>query len=82
MENEKLLSVLEGLTNHLYSAGLLSFLFCMGDHELQSTDLSPLEKASIVLDEVKQNMHKWYIGDTMEKFNKLFEILKNKVAEQ
>ena len=46
----------------------------MGNYKLHSTDLSPLEKASIVLDEVEQNISG---TDTMEKFNKLCEILKN-----
>ena len=79
MENKKLVSVPEGLTNYLYSAGIISFLLCMGNYKLQSTDMSPLEKTSIVLDEVERNMSG---TDTMKKFNMLCEILEKMVVEQ
>ena len=60
----------ETFANQLYSADLILFPVL---NKLQATGLSPLEKASIVIDEVQQNMSGTNVVD---KFKKLCEILK------
>ena len=60
----------ETFANQLYSAGLILFPVL---NKLQATGLSPLEKASIVIDEVQRNISGTNVVD---KFKKLCEILK------
>ena len=60
----------ETFANQLYSADLIPFPVL---DRLQATGLSPLEKASIVIDEVQRNMSGTNVVD---KFKKLCEILK------
>ena len=60
----------ETFANQLYSADLIPFPVL---NRLQATGLSPLEKASIVIDEVQRNMSG---TNVMDKFKKLCEILK------
>ena len=60
----------ETFANQLYSADLILFPVL---NKLQATGLSPLEKASIVIDEVQRNMSGTNVVD---KFKKLCEILK------
>ena len=60
----------ETFANQLYSADLIQFSVL---DRLQATGLSPLEKASIVINEVQRNMSGTNVVD---KFKKLCEILK------
>ena len=60
----------EAFANQLYSADLIPFPVL---DRLQTTGLSPLEKASIVIDKVQLNMSG---TNVVEKFKKLCEILK------
>ena len=59
----------ETYANQLYSAGLIPFPVL---DKLQATGLSPLGKASIVIDEVQQNMSGTNVVD---KLKKLCEVL-------
>ena len=58
------------IANQLYSADLIPFPVL---DRLQATGLSPLEKASIVIDEAQRNLSGTNVVD---KFKKLCEILK------
>ena len=60
----------ETLACHFENAGLISSSVL---DKLKATDLSPLEKASIVIDEVQRNMSG---TNVVEKFKKLCKILK------
>ena len=63
------------IANQLYSAGIIPFPVL---DKLQATGLSPLEKASIVINEVQQNMSGTNVVD---KFKKLCEILMTNGSE-
>ena len=65
----------ETFANQLYSAGLIPFPVL---DRLQATGLSPLEKASIVINDIQRNMSGTNVVD---KFKKLCEILKTNGSE-